>query len=296
MLDETVSEEERMSTSSKTAPRKWTPAEDECLRAVVEKLGPRNWKEIAKHVPDRSHVQCLQRWNKVLRPGLKKGTWTSEEDERLTAEVNAFLDSGGDVNWSAVARCIEGRTAKQCRERWRCNLDPNINKTEWTVEEDLMIVNLQKELGNRWALLAKSLPGRTENAIKTRFRSLQRSNKRKWSPQEDSLLMQMIRSGSNFLEVSQVLSRRSMNSVRVRYKQLCEGSQASAVSPPRAAVFAALAQPVSMLQAPMMFQPSLDGTEYSLQTTILEPGTKRMHPGSEFEDDHSSKMSKLEVY
>jgi hypothetical protein len=264
-------------------------------------MGARNWKEIAKHVPDRSHVQCLQRWNKVLRPGLKKGTWQAEEDQRLTNEVNAFIDAGGEVNWSVVAKCIEGRTAKQCRERWRCNLDPCINKTEWTVEEDLLIVNLQRELGNRWALLAKSLPGRTENAIKTRFRSLQRSNKRKWSPQEDSLLMQMIRSGSNFEEVAQVMSRRSVNSVKVRYKQLSEGSQVAAISPPRGSGFPNMTSVGPMMAqvgyTAMMTQPQVEnGVDYAVHSTMMEPGTKRLSSVfSEFDDEHA-KVAKLEVF
>jgi hypothetical protein len=223
-----------------------------------------------------------------------------EEDNRLTNEVNAFLDAGGEVNWSVIARCIEGRTAKQCRERWRCNLDPQINKNEWSVEEDLMIVNLQRELGNRWALLAKSLPGRTENAIKTRFRSLQRSNKRKWSPQEDTLLMQMIRSGANFEEVSQVMTRRSLNSVRVRYKQLSEGSQTVSASPPRAAVFAALSHPLqhhhsNSYQQPIYSSPHMLDTaiDYGLQNSFLEPGSKR---APDFEDENPVKLHKLESF
>lgn len=288
------------STQSKTIPRKWTPEEDECLRAVVQRMGPRNWKEIAKHVPDRSHVQCLQRWNKVLRPGLKKGTWQPEEDDRLTNEINAFLDVGAEVNWSIVAKCIEGRTAKQCRERWRCNLDPQINKNEWSVEEDMLIINLQRELGNRWALLAKSLPGRTENAIKTRFRSLQRSNKRKWSPQEDSLLMQMVRAGSNFDEIAQVMSRRSVNSVKVRYKQLSEGSQAPAISPPRGS---GLGLPMHMAGSSYTsggYPPHSqleNAIDYGLTSTLLGPGTKRFSAVfSEFDDENPHKAAKLEAF
>ena len=38
-------------------------------------------------MPGRSDVQCLQRWRKVLAPGLKKGRWTAEEDEALRARV-----------------------------------------------------------------------------------------------------------------------------------------------------------------------------------------------------------------
>jgi hypothetical protein len=283
-----------MSTPSKNPPRKWTEEEDNCLRTVVERMGPRNWKEIARHVPDRSHVQCLQRWNKVLRPGLKKGTWQAEEDEKLMREVNGFLESGGEVNWTTISKCIEGRTAKQCRERWRCNLDPNINKTEWTQEEDLMIINLQQELGNRWALLAKSLPGRTENSIKTRFRSLQRSTKRKWTPQEDSMLMQMIRSGSNFSEVAQVMTRRSLNSVRVRYKQLTEGSQVPALSPPRASSHTPIYQ--NLLPAPFLQQAFVMEPELQNNFSVLEhhPNLKRLHP-SDFEDDNS-KLLKMDAY
>lgn len=56
----------------------WTEAEDELLRnAVTEYLG-KNWKRIAERIPDRSDVQCLHRWQKVLRPGLIKGPWTPE--------------------------------------------------------------------------------------------------------------------------------------------------------------------------------------------------------------------------
>jgi hypothetical protein len=245
-------------------------------------------------------VQCLQRWNKVLRPGLKKGTWQTEEDEKLMREVNAFSENGGEVNWTTISKCIEGRTAKQCRERWRCNLDPNINKTEWTQEEDLMIINLQQELGNRWALLAKSLPGRTENSIKTRFRSLQRSTKRKWTPQEDSMLMQMIRSGSNFSEVAQVMTRRSLNSVRVRYKQLTEGSQVPALSPPRTSAPPNMYQ--NMIPGPFL-QQAFSGMDHELPNgfPMLDhhhhhSNLKRLHHHhSEFEDDNS-KMLKMDNY
>jgi hypothetical protein len=36
---------------------------------------------------DFTDVQCLHRWNKVLKPGLKKGPWTDEEDAVVTEAV-----------------------------------------------------------------------------------------------------------------------------------------------------------------------------------------------------------------
>lgn len=51
----------------------WTIEEDEKLRKAVAEFGGRNWKKIAEQIPDRTDVQCLHRWQKVLRPGLIKG-------------------------------------------------------------------------------------------------------------------------------------------------------------------------------------------------------------------------------
>ncbi len=56
----------------------WTIEEDEKLRKAVAEFGGRNWKKIAEQIPERTDVQCLHRWQKVLRPGLIKGPWTAE--------------------------------------------------------------------------------------------------------------------------------------------------------------------------------------------------------------------------
>lgn len=57
---------------------KWSAKEDGILKYAVTKHGGRNWKRIADYLEGRSDVQCLHRWQKVLRPGLVKGPWTRE--------------------------------------------------------------------------------------------------------------------------------------------------------------------------------------------------------------------------
>eukprot|EP01035_Chromulina_nebulosa_P018766 gene18766-24533_t len=150
-----------------TIPRKWTTEEDNRLREAISLYGELNWRVIANFVGTRDNVQCLQRWQKVIRPGLVKGQWSDEEDTLLT-----YLVSLGFKNWGKLASHMPGRTSKQCRERWCHHLDPNVKKSEYTDEEDKKILSLHQQLGNRWSAIAKQLPGRTENSIRSRVKAL----------------------------------------------------------------------------------------------------------------------------
>ena len=88
-----------------------------------------------------------------------------EEEEKIKKLVKIF----GTRHWDLVAQFMEGRTAKQCRDRYSNYLIPGFFQGEWSKEEDQLLIQLYKEHGPKWSTIKKSFHNRSANNIKNRW-------------------------------------------------------------------------------------------------------------------------------
>lgn len=90
----------------------------------------------------------------------------------------SLVRNQGPLNWVKIAQLIGSRTPKQCRERYHQNLKPTLNHDPITPEEGVQIDQMVREIGKRWAEIARRLDGRSDNAVKNWWNGNQNRRKR----------------------------------------------------------------------------------------------------------------------
>nr|ACI96069.1 leaf dorsal-ventral developmental protein [Morus alba var. multicaulis]ACJ71775.1 leaf dorsal-ventral development protein [Morus alba] len=96
--------------------QRWQPEEDALLRAYVKQYGPRDWNLVYQRMGKPLHrdpKSCLERWKNYLKPGLKKGSLTPEE-QSLVISLQAKYGN----KWKKIAAEVPGRTAKRLGKWW----------------------------------------------------------------------------------------------------------------------------------------------------------------------------------
>ncbi|MBA0694008.1 hypothetical protein Goari_004343 [Gossypium aridum] len=104
----------------------WTAEEDQKLAQVIDLHGPKRWKSIAaKAGLKRSGKSCRLRWMNYLRPNIKKGN-ISDQEEDLILRLHKLLGN----RWSLIAGRLPGRTDNQIKNYWNSHLSKKIKLNE----------------------------------------------------------------------------------------------------------------------------------------------------------------------
>lgn len=103
---------------------------------------------------------------------VTKNKFTEDDDSKLRQCVELY---GKD--WKKVAELMENKNARQCRDRYEKYLAPDLKSDPFTIEEDIQLLTLYKKMGCQWINISKLMKGRSDVAIKARFRLLKRHGK-----------------------------------------------------------------------------------------------------------------------
>lgn len=143
-------------------PADWTVAETQLLAQGVKTYGEKNWKAVAATVGTRTNTQCRQKWVASCRPGIRKGSWSKQENRVLIdlAKRNA------QPCFRELARTkLRGRTVSSIRERWRNHYDTNTNFEPFTAAECTAVVHYHNA-GLGWARIADKMLHRTASQVR----------------------------------------------------------------------------------------------------------------------------------
>ena len=110
-----------------------------------------------------------------------------------------MVDKYGPSQWNFLSNYLPGRTGKQCRERWCNHLCPDINKSPWSLEEEMLLLLIHNKIGNKWSEISKYLKGRTDNTIKNHWNSTMKKRVDNLKEEYDNMIK-----GKNKEEIEQI--------------------------------------------------------------------------------------------
>ncbi|KAI0503483.1 hypothetical protein KFK09_014417 [Dendrobium nobile] len=104
----------------------WTAAEDKKLVAYITKHGHTNWRNLPKQAGLlRCGKSCRLRWINYLRPDVKRGKFTKEEEDIIIS-----LHSELGNKWSKIASYLPGRTDNEIKNLWHTHIKKKIARGE----------------------------------------------------------------------------------------------------------------------------------------------------------------------
>jgi hypothetical protein len=100
----------------------------------------------------------------VKQPSARR-MFSSDEDTHLKSLVAQY----GESDWKLISREMQDRSARQCRERFKNYLSPQLSMRPWSQSEDDLLREKCQEVGQKWAQISSSFVGRSDVSLKNRW-------------------------------------------------------------------------------------------------------------------------------
>ncbi|XP_058099951.1 transcription factor MYB93-like [Magnolia sinica] len=116
----------------------WTPEEDKKLVEHIQRRGHESWRSLPKLAGlNRCGKSCRLRWTNYLRPDIKRGKFSKEEEETIL-NLHSILGN----KWSTIATHLPGRTDNEIKNFWNTHLKKNLIKMGYDPVTHLPRTNL----------------------------------------------------------------------------------------------------------------------------------------------------------
>ncbi|CAN6479444.1 unnamed protein product [Victoria cruziana] len=122
----------------------WTPEEDHILVAYIQQYGHGNWRALPKQAGLlRCGKSCRLRWTNYLRPDIKRGNFTREEEDAII-QLHEMLGN----RWSAIAARLPGRTDNEIKNVWHTHLKKRLKQNGGPENQVGSNIQVAEEKGN----------------------------------------------------------------------------------------------------------------------------------------------------
>lgn len=204
----------------------WNYSEDDQLLSIANMYLAQNWTEIARHIPNRSPIQCLVQYHTVLteKNFMKNSRWTKEEDEHLVKMVEKYR-IGNIIPWTKILETMPGRYKAQIYNRYMFSLNPAIKREKFSVEEDCILMAAVEEYGANFQNFPPHLlPGRNFVQIRNRYNNVLKNNGKvkHWTMHDDQLLVDLAEKYGvkDWVKIAAEIKCHSRLSCRSRYQTI----------------------------------------------------------------------------
>ncbi|KAG5328692.1 SNPC4 protein, partial [Acromyrmex charruanus] len=150
----------------------WTRQEDKHLTKIINaiRIGDYiSWSDVANHFRHRTKQQIYVRWTYRKAPHLRKGRFSRQETLTLLKAVQKYGMDFCKISTTVMSH----RTSVQLQERYHTVVSNIYNRYNvWTLNDDMMLINLQLQYSNDWSRIAKYFSDKTRTQVRHRYNAL----------------------------------------------------------------------------------------------------------------------------